>query len=101
MSEFQSRIAAQRRVLEIVNTYSWSEQLMGLSRRSIDRWMAANRVGADSETVRCLVSISAKLFFLSNKSQQQVTEEYRSLQREVSALTQALAATLAQPSAVV
>ena len=90
MSEFQSRIEAQRNVLGNVNSYSWNEELMGLSRKSIDRWLAQNGLSLESELAALLAAISAKLFFLSNKSQQQVTDEYRSNSLEVSKLTEAL-----------
>lgn len=90
MSEFQSRIVAQRRVLGVVNSHPRREELMGLSRKSIDRWVLVNQIAPDSTAATLLTAISAKLFFLSNKSQQQVTEEYRNLEVEVATMTEAL-----------
>ena len=58
MTEFNNRIAAQRDILVAVNSVPWREELFGLS----------------------------KLFFLANKSQEQVTSEYKLLSLEVADL---------------
>jgi len=60
--------------------------LCGLSRKAIERWLNVNRLEPTGEVARILLQISSKLFFLSSKSQEQVTEEYRLLSREVQAL---------------
>ncbi|MGH8521697.1 MAG: hypothetical protein ACREU9_09845 [Gammaproteobacteria bacterium] len=87
MSEFNNRIAAQREILLGVNSRGWQEELFGLSSGAIDRWMNVNRLGVDSVLVELIRQAAEKLFFLSNKSQEQVTEDYRLLSGEVSALT--------------
>lgn len=87
MSEFNNRIAAQRRILLLVNRGRWQEELFGLSSGAIDRWINANRLDSSSVLVELIRQVADKLFFLSNKSQEQVTEEYNLLSSEVSALT--------------
>jgi len=75
--EFNNRIEAQRTILKVVNTQAWeTEQLISLSRNAIDRWVRANRLDADECLVRLLLDASAGLFFLANRSQEQVSDEY-------------------------
>ena len=88
MSDFNNRIAAQRDVLVIVNELTWKEPLYGLSAGAIDRWKKANAVEENSLLVSLLVEAADQLFFLSNKSQEQITEEYKSLVRTVRDITQ-------------
>jgi hypothetical protein len=87
MSEFNNRIAAQREILLCVNRGGWQEELFGLSSGAIDRWMNANRLESGSVLVELIRQVADKLFFLSNKSQEQVTEDYKLLSSEVSTLT--------------
>ena len=87
MSEFNNRIAAQREILLGVNNGNWQEELFGLSSGAIDRWKNVNRLEAGSALVELIHQAADKLFFLSNKSQEQVTEDYQLLSAEVSALT--------------
>ncbi|OGA96578.1 MAG: hypothetical protein A3E79_00290 [Burkholderiales bacterium RIFCSPHIGHO2_12_FULL_61_11] len=87
MSEFNNRVAAQREILLGVNSRNWKEELFGLSSGAIDRWMIVNRLEVDSSLVKLIRQAAGKLFFLSNKSQEQVTEDYRLLSGEVSELT--------------
>jgi hypothetical protein len=87
MSEFNNRIAAQREILLCVNSGNWQEELFGLSSGAIDRWMNANKLESGSALVELIRLAADKLFFLSNKSQEQVTEDYKLLSGEVSALT--------------
>jgi len=49
--------------------------------------MNANRLKSDSVLVALIRQAADKLFFLSNKSQEQITEDYKHLSGEVSALT--------------
>jgi hypothetical protein len=87
MREFNNRIDAQREILSLVNQKGWKEELFGLSSGAIDRWVSVNGIDRSSD-LSCLVYESAsKLFFLANKSQEQVTDEYRLLSREVYDLT--------------
>jgi hypothetical protein len=84
MNEFNSRIAAQRAILKLVNKRKWEkEELLALSSKAIDRWVASNRIESGSELVGLLRAASLKLFFLANKSQEQVSEEYRTASAEI------------------
>jgi len=86
MSEFINRITAQRDILNILNQSSWQEELFGLSSGAIDRWVTVNRLSISSEVVILVKLAAEKLFFLANKSQEQVTEDYLSLSNDVSHL---------------
>ena len=87
MSEFNNRIAAQRDILLIVNGVKWKEELFGLSNGAINRWKNINNIEDDAVLIKLINKVADKLFFLSNKSQEQVTEEYKTLSRNVSDLT--------------
>ena len=87
MDEFNSRIEAQRKVLELINRNSQiKEQLFSLSQKAIDRWILVNSIDSESEIADVLVQISKKLFFLGTKSQEQVTKEYTDTSREIAEL---------------
>ena len=88
MSEFNNRIAAQRDILLVVNCVKWEEELFGLSSGAINRWINVNNLEENSSLIKLIQKAADKLFFLSNKSQEQVTEEYRLLSRDVSNLTE-------------
>jgi hypothetical protein len=78
---------AQRDVLEVVNRQGiYSEELCGLSKKAIDRWIASNQLNPESKTCSILFQIAKKLFFLANKSQDQITTEYKALWSEISDL---------------
>jgi hypothetical protein len=87
MTEFNNRIAAQREVLLVVNSARWREELYGMSSGALDRWVQVNKLDRNSRLVALLLEVASKLFFLANKSQEQVTAEYRLRSTEVSALT--------------
>lgn len=87
MNEFNSRMEAQRRILDIVNAGTWQEELFGLSAKGLERWASSNNVDANSELVRLLRSASSKLFFLANKSQEQITDDYRAVSLEIASLS--------------
>ncbi len=87
MSEFNNRIAAQRKILSGVNCGKWEEELFGLSNGAINRWINVNKLESDSALIELIFQVADKLFFLSNKSQEQITEEYKHLSGEVSILT--------------
>ncbi len=91
MSEFNNRIAAQREILSKVNEAYWSEELFGLSHGAITRWARTNNIQEQAELLLLINEAADKLFFLSNKSQEQITEEYKNLSLEVSALTSKIA----------
>jgi predicted transcriptional regulator len=85
--EFNNRIAAQRAILRVINRKSWSnEQLFGLSSKAIDRWVSVNRIEPGSRLVKLIRDVSAKLFFLANKSQEQVSDEYTAVRAEIAAI---------------
>ena len=88
MSEFNNRIAAQRDILLGVNSACWHEELFGLSSGAIARWVTANCLDPASDLVSLIRQAAHKLFFLSNKSQEQITEDYKLLSREVTVLTE-------------
>jgi hypothetical protein len=78
---------AQRSVLEVVNKNRIQrEELCGLSKKAIERWIHANQIDPTDKMLRILMNISDKLFFLANKSQEQVSEEYKTISVEISAL---------------
>jgi hypothetical protein len=91
MSEFNNRIAAQRQVLQLVNRRNWGkEELFGLSSRAIERWVTANRIDPEAKLVKLIKAVSEKLFFLANKSQEQVSEEYRTVSSEISSIAKSI-----------
>ena len=91
MREFNNRIDAQREILSLVNGVTWKEELYGLSSGSIDRWVRVNGIDPSSDLSRVIYESASKLFFLANKSQEQVTDEYRLLSAKVYDLTQRIA----------
>jgi hypothetical protein len=97
-NEFNNRIDAQRQVLQAVNRHHCVEELLGLSRKAIERWVSVNRIKPTGEVATVLIQISSKLFFLSCKSQEQVTEEYRLLSGEVHSLRMRLEKALVEIS---
>lgn len=86
MNEFNNRISAQREILQVVNKRPQDEELFGLSGKAIDRWIVANRVDTESRLVQLIRAAADKLFFLANKSQEQITEDYQILSAEISFL---------------
>lgn len=91
MTEFNNRIAAQREILVIVNNATWNEELLGLSSGALDRWMRRNGIPESSLLAQLLVEAASKLFFLANKSQEQITDEYKLRSLEVGNLTHRIA----------
>ena len=93
--EFNNRIVAQRAILRTVNRLCWTEPLCGLSSKAIDRWVSANRLDTTSILASLVKEASAKLFFLANKSQEQVTDEYAVVRAEIANIHQAIDAQIA------
>lgn len=82
--EFNNRIAAQRELLKIINRKAWPvEDLFGLSAKAIDRWVRANQLNPQAALVRMVIAVSNKLFFLANKSQEQISEQYQIVRSEI------------------
>jgi|GEM_PF-558979 len=95
MTEFNNRINAQRDTLKVVNSQkNYKEPLLGLSEKAIDRWVINNNIHGLDPSVSLLKEISEKLFFLANKSQEQITEDYKILSMKVSGLISELSETL-------
>ena len=89
MSEFNNRIAAQRRILRLVNgSHDLEEELFGLSSGALERWARVNGFDERTKLLVLLKQAATRLFFLSNKSQEQITDEYQSLSAEVDSLTE-------------
>lgn len=85
MSEFNNRISAQREALQIINGSGiFIEPLLSLTEKAIDRWSRNNKLDSNDSIVTLLKSMSGTLFFLANKSQEQVTEDYKALSDKVS-----------------
>jgi hypothetical protein len=88
MTEFSNRIDSQRNILKIINnSINKNEQLFSLSKKAINRWSSKNLIDPNSELVLNIIKASEKLFFLANKSQEQITSEYKLLSQEVSDIT--------------
>jgi len=84
MNEFNNRITAQRNALKIVNGSGlFFEPLLSLTEKAIDRWSRNNEIDAYDFVVILLKSMSENLFFLANKSQEQVAEDYKVLSEKV------------------
>ena len=85
MSEFANRIEAQRAILKTVNKLAWDEEsLHSLTKKSLDRWVLKNQLKPDSPIYKLLLEAAENLFFLANKSQEQITEDYLDLSAKVS-----------------
>lgn len=88
MNEFNNRIAAQRQVLQLVNRKKWEkEELLGLSTKAIERWISVNRIDPESRLVELVKTASGKLFFLANKSQEQISEDYKMISKEIAVIS--------------
>jgi hypothetical protein len=78
MNEFNSRIAAQRTLLKIVNEPLWTEEpLYALSESCIGRWSIVNRLDPTSKFVRLLYEASTRIFEMANHSDDPICGEYR------------------------
>jgi hypothetical protein len=96
--EFNNRIAAQRAVLRVVNHKQWTgEQLFGLSSKAIDRWIVSNHLEPSSQIVRLVKEIAAKMFFLANRSQEQISDEYIVIRAEIIAACDVIRIELGAP----
>lgn len=82
MFEFNNRVDLQRLVIKLVNSKRFNFELTGLSKPSIERWQKENS-GASEHIIDILFKISDKLFFLANKSQEQITSDYKELSSDI------------------
>lgn len=78
---FRNRLDTQRDVLELINKYSWKEEIFGLSEQAINRWKNSNNIS--SEIITIVLEISKSLFFLGVRSQEQITDEYFKLSSDI------------------
>lgn len=84
MSEFRNRIESQRQAVKIVNSFKiYDEPLYSLTEKSINRWVLVNQIDPNAAHVNLVIQASKKLFFLANKSQEQITEDYKKLSKNV------------------
>lgn len=79
MFEFNNRMTAQRKILSLINKRKYNEELLGLSHAAIKRWMDNNNLSKNDELVKLVLLAAQRLFFLANKSQEQITNEYMTL----------------------
>ncbi|OQR35346.1 hypothetical protein BWR15_15555 [Pseudomonas sp. T] len=92
MSDFNNRVDAQRNILRVVNKHHWcAEELSGLSSKAIDRWILANQIDTTSRLAELIRLAGRSLFFLANKSQEQITDEYGHHSQKVVGLTDDIA----------
>jgi hypothetical protein len=87
MTEFGDRMRAQRHVLRVVNSVAWHEELFGLSNQAIRRWSDQNGLRPESDLLRHLRVASDRLGFLANRSQMQVSDDYRRAWRDMQSAT--------------
>src|SRR5438132_12107402 len=91
MSKFKNRMAAQRQILQLVNRKEHQkEELFGLSSKAVERWATVNAIDPNSRLASLIKTASGKLFFLANKSQEQISEDYRTASREIEELTRSI-----------
>jgi hypothetical protein len=96
MSEFNNRIDAQRQILGVVNGARWrGESLLGLSGKALERWVSRNGLDPEGPLPLLLRTAAADLFFLANRSQEQVSEEYQARSRSLHNLIKQIAGEVA------
>lgn len=83
MSDFLNRIEVQRRVIKIINNSRLTYQLSGLSINSLRKWAMDNKIEEKTDIYNHLLLISSKLFLLSNKSQEQISEDYKMISIDI------------------
>lgn len=91
MQKYNNRIAAQSIILDMINKYEiGAEQLYGLAKNAITRWVISNNIDANSNLVQIIFEISNKLFMLANKSQEQIADDVCTISCEIKFLSQKL-----------
>ena len=87
MSEFSSRVDAQRQILRAVNEGRWkSEQLFALNRKALQRWASVNHIDASTRLVKLLNAASAQIFVMANHSDDPVAGTYVITRERVNAI---------------
>jgi hypothetical protein len=98
-NSFNNRMDAQREFLKIVNARrTGMEPLLALSRGAIDRWVVTNRMAQDDNLLALVQKAGEALFFLANKSQEQITTEYKQASGDFAALIEQARQETARPS---
>jgi hypothetical protein len=93
MNEFNNRISAQRAILQVVNGKTRNrEELFGLSKHAIDRWVSVNHIDSESALLGLVRQSAEKLFFLANKSQDTISEEYQVISGEIASIVRRIEA---------
>lgn len=83
-NEFLNRIDLQRKTIQLINKYNtYTHPIHSLTFKGIDKWISSNSIDPSAEHVKTIYNISEKLFFLANKSQEQISPEYRNLSLDV------------------
>jgi len=82
--EFNNRIDAQRKIIQLINRFEFNCPLVGLSKDAIDFFKLKNGLDDNEPLYITIVDIASKLFFLANKSQEQISNDYKSLSKEIS-----------------
>ncbi|URX62039.1 hypothetical protein KR767_18640 [Luteibacter anthropi] len=91
MNDFINRVDTLRQVLNLVNSrVRGQEELFGLSEKAISRWEAVNGIDPAQSLSTCLRELAMALQTLANKSQESVTDEYRTKAFKVYGLTEKL-----------
>lgn len=91
MHEFNNRIDAQREILRSVNALPWrTEKLLGLSSKAILRWSTVNQLDQTSRLIEMVTEAASCLFFLANKSQEQITDNYSMKSSRVAQLSSSI-----------
>jgi len=89
-------MAAQRRLLRAVNKADcWREKLAGISLNAIERFAHVNLLSDSDDVVQIIRSAAKTMQCLATKSQEQLTDEYASIEHEVGELQRNLEAILA------
>lgn len=94
--EFNNRMAAQRRLLRAVNRMDgWCEELAAVSVDAIERFARVNLLSPTDDVLQLLSIAGKRLQCLATKSQEQLTDEYANVVREVDDLQRRLEDVLA------
>jgi hypothetical protein len=86
-NDFNNRMDAQRTFLKVINSCDWAaEPLCGLSQGAILRWTSINS-GQVPKRIADLVNDAGEvLYFLANKSQEQISPEYGDASKKFDAI---------------
>lgn len=81
--DFSNRLDAQREFLKTVNSFGkLKEELCGLSEGALQRWIIANNLPSEAKVVLLSRKAGDILHSLANKSQEQISDQYKSNSQE-------------------